>query len=239
MYKQTRRVVNFEFPFLVSTERPKYAILRDRAAMGIDHSLYLVADAGFAAGRDLPALAAAAVEGGVTVVQLRAKDLSARDFLSLALEVGGRLKTSGVPLVINDRVDVALACGAAGVHLGQDDMPVTAARKILGKDRLIGVSVNTLEEAMEAEKLGADYVGLGPVYPTATKETDLAILGPEGIARIKQVLGIPVVAIGGITAANAPDIARAGADGIAVVSAILGAADPKRAAADLRKAFGR
>lgn len=207
--------------------------------MGIDYSLYLVADTEFAAGRDLPALVSSAVEGGATIVQLRAKGLPLRDFLELAAWISGRLDGTGVPLLVNDRVDVALACGAAGVHLGQEDMPVPAARKILGAGRIIGVSVNTEKEAREAEAQGADYIGLGPVFPTSTKETLLAVVGPEGVAQIKRALGIPVVAIGGITAANAPEIARAGADGIAVVSAILGAADARKAAAKLRAAFGR
>ncbi len=207
--------------------------------MRIDYSLYLVADTEFAAGRDLPALVSSAVEGGATVVQLRSKGLPLRDLLELADWISGRLKGTGVPLLVNDRVDVALACGAAGVHLGQEDMPVPAARKLLGAERIIGMSVNTLEEAREAEKAGADYVGLGPVFPTATKETRLAVIGPEGIARIKAALSIPVVAIGGITAANAPEIARAGADGIAVISAVLGAPDARAAAVKLRAAFGR
>lgn len=207
--------------------------------MRIDYSLYLVADAEFAAGRDLPGLVEGAVDGGVTIVQLRAKGLLVRDFLDLALRIAERLEGTGVPLIVNDRVDIALACGAAGVHLGQEDMPVPSARKILGPKRIIGVSVNTLEEARAAEGLGADYVGLGPVFPTSTKETRLAVAGTEGVARLKRVLGIPVVAIGGITAANAPAVARAGADGIAVISAVLGAADTQLAAAELKKAFGR
>lgn len=203
--------------------------------MRIDYSLYLVADAEFAAGRDLPALVASAVEGGVTVVQLRAKGLPVRDFLDLALRIAERLEGTGVPLIVNDRVDIALACGAAGAHLGQEDLPVPEARKILGAKRIIGVSVNTLEEAREAEKRGADYVGLGPVFPTSTKETTLAVIGAGGVAAVKRALKIPVVGIGGISASNAHDVVKAGADGIAVISAILGAPDARRAAAELRK----
>jgi len=205
--------------------------------MAADYSLYLVADAGLAAGRDLPRLVEAAVDGGVTIVQLRAKDLAGGAFVALAREIAGRLAASGVPLLVNDRVDVALACGAAGVHLGQDDLPVAAARRLLGPDAMIGVSVNTAGEARRAEREGADYVGAGPAYATATKETGLAVLGPEGIGLIRRGLGIPVVAIGGIGAGNAADMGRAGADGIAVVSAILGAPDARRAAAALKRAF--
>ena len=205
--------------------------------MALDYSLYLVADTDFAGGRDLPALVDAAVRGGVTVVQLRAKSLGGRDFAGLALEISRRLAGTGVPLLINDRVDIALACGAAGIHLGQDDMPVPAARRILGPNAAIGVSVNTPEEAALAEREGADYVGAGPAFATSTKETPLAVLGPAGIGRIKRAVGIPVVAIGGISAGNAASLAAAGADGIAVVSAILGAPDPARAAEELTRSF--
>jgi thiamine-phosphate pyrophosphorylase len=207
--------------------------------MAIDWSLYLVADAGYAEGRDLPALVEAAVRGGATVVQLRAKDLPARAFAALAVETARRLAPTGVPLLVNDRVDIALACGAAGVHLGLDDLPVPDARRILGPGAVIGVSVNTPEEARRAAAEGADYVGAGPAFATSTKDTPLAVLGPDGVARIKRAAGVPVVAIGGITAANAASLAAAGADGVAVVSAVLGSPDPERAAADLARAFGR
>ena len=207
--------------------------------MPIDFSIYLVADADYAAGRDLLGLIGEAVRGGATVVQLRAKNLSSRDFLELGRRAADRLAGTGIPLIINDRVDIGLACGAAGVHLGQEDMPLAAARKILGGDSIIGISVNTVEEARTAEVGGADYVGAGPAFATATKETALPVLGPEGIGRIKRAVRIPVVAIGGIGAANVADLAAAGADGIAVISAILGASDARRAAEDLKKAFQR
>ena len=203
----------------------------------MDVTLYLVADAEYAAGRDLAALVAEAVAGGVTAVQLRGKGLTARALVELGRELASRLAASGVPLLVNDRLDAALACGAAGVHLGQDDLPVPAARAILGPGRTIGVSVNTPEEARRAEAEGADHVGAGPAYATSTKETSLPVLGPEGIGLIKRAVSVPVVAIGGIDAGNAAALAAAGADGIAVVSAVLGAPDPRRAAADLRRAF--
>jgi thiamine-phosphate pyrophosphorylase len=207
--------------------------------MPIDFSIYLVADAEFVAGRDLIGLIGEAVRGGVTIVQLRGKNLSSRDLLELGLKTADLLARTGVPLLVNDRVDIALACGAAGVHLGQEDLPVDQARRILGPDRVIGVSVNTPEEALRAERDGADYVGAGPAYATATKETALAVLGPEGIGRIKRAVRIPVVAIGGIGTANAAALAAADADGVAVISAILAAPDARRAAADLKKAFQR
>jgi thiamine-phosphate pyrophosphorylase len=208
-----------------------------RDLMPIDYSLYFVADAEFAAGRELVPTIEKAVAGGVTVVQLRGKALPFRDFLDLSLRTAAALRRSGVPLLVNDRVDIALACGAAGVHLGQEDMPLARARKILGPGKIVGLSVNTLEEALEAETMGADYVGLGPAYATSTKLTELPILGPEGIGTIKTKLRIPVVAIGGIGPANAEEIVAAGADGIAVVSAILGADDAERAARELREAI--
>jgi len=213
--------------------------------MAVDYSLYLVADADFfkktavpgAAGRDLLDLIEAAVRGGVTVVQLRAKNLPFPAFLELGLGAAGRLAGTGVPLLVNDRLDIALACGATGVHLGRDDMPLATARRILGGDKIIGLSVNTLEEAQRAEREGADYVGAGPAYPTATKETGLAVLGSEGLGRIKRAVGIPVVAIGGVSASNAAAVARSGVDGIAVISAILGAPDARLAAEELKQAF--
>jgi thiamine-phosphate pyrophosphorylase len=207
--------------------------------MAIDYTLYLVADTGSAAGRDLPELVDAAVDGGVTVVQLRAKDLPKTDILALAGEISRRLRPREIPLLVNDHPDVAKACGAAGVHLGQGDAAVSEARRLLGREATIGVSVNTPDEARRAERDSADYVGAGPAYATTTKRTDLAILGPEGIGRIVQATALPVVAIGGIGAGNAAEAAAAGARGVAVVSAILGAPDARRAARDLIEAFKR
>ncbi len=204
--------------------------------MPVDYSLYFIADAEYAAGRDLVPVIEEAVAGGVTVVQIRAKALPFRDFLDLGLRAAAALRKSGIPLLVNDRIDIALACGAAGVHLGQEDMPLPYAREILGKGQIVGLSVNTLEEALEAEAKGADYAGLGPAYATSTKTTDLPALGPEGIGRITARLRIPVVAIGGINPSNAAEVTAAGAEGIAVVSAILGADSPSEAARSLREA---
>jgi thiamine-phosphate pyrophosphorylase len=200
-----------------------------------DLSLYLVADVEFASGRDLAYLAGEAVLGGVTIVQLRAKGLKTSEFLDLATRMAAVLKERSVPLIINDRVDIAMACGADGVHLGQDDGPPDVARTLLGGSKIIGVSVNTLEEAHEAERLGADYIGLGPIYATTTKDTELPVLGPEELRRMRQKIGIPIIAIGGINAGNAAEVMKAGAAGIAVVSAILGAPDARKAASELKK----
>jgi thiamine-phosphate pyrophosphorylase len=207
--------------------------------VGADYTLYLVADADYAAGRNLAGLVEAAVEGGVTIVQLRGKNLLHGPFVELGRAIAGRLAARNVPLLVNDRPDVALACCASGVHLGQDDILVSVARRLLGPNATIGVSVNTPDEAARAERDGADYVGAGPAYATSTKQTDLAVLGPEGIGRIARATRLPVVAIGGISAGNAAALAAAGASGIAVVSAILGAPDARRAAEDLLSAFQR
>lgn len=208
-----------------------------RVTKSVDWALYFVADANYAVGRDLVSLVKEAVRGGVTMVQIRAKGLETREFLELATRMASALKRRSVPLIINDRVDIALACGADGVHLGQDDMQPDAARKLLGGVKIIGVSANTLKEAREAERLGADYVGLGPIYATTTKDTDLPVLGPEGIRRMREKIGIPIVAIGGINAGNAAAVMKAGAAGVAVVSAILGAPDVRLAAAKLKNAL--
>jgi thiamine-phosphate diphosphorylase len=208
-------------------------------ARRIDWSLYFVADVSAAGGRDLAALVEAAAEGGVTAVQLRAKELGTRDFLNLALRLVERLAARRVPLLINDRVDVTIACGAAGVHLGQDDLPVADARRLLGKGRVIGLSVNTLQEALAAEAAGADYIGLGPVFATTTKVTPLPVLGAEGVARVRTRVKLPIIAIGGVNEENARRLMEAGADGVAVVSALMNASDPAAAARRLRQALGR
>ena len=213
-------------------------ILRKKRVVSIDYSLYLVADAEFVGGRNLVTLIEEAVRGGVTIVQLRGKDLPFGDFLDLARKVHDVLKKRRVPLLINDRMDIAQACGAAGVHLGQEDMPPAFARKMLTEGTIIGNSVNTLAEALEAERAGADYVGLGPIFPTTTKITSLPVVGTEGIRAVKGQVQIPVVAIGGITVQNAPSVREAGADGIAVVSSILGSDNVRKAARQLKKAFG-
>jgi len=208
-------------------------------AQPVDWTLYFVADVAAAGGRDLVAVVEAAVEGGVTAVQLRAKDLGTRDILVLARRLVERLEKRRIPLLVNDRVDVALAGGAAGVHLGQDDLPPADARRLLGPDRIIGLSANTLREAQTAEAAGVDYIGLGPVYATATKVTGLPILGAEGLGWIRAKVRLPIVAIGGINETNARPLVEAGASGVAVVSAIMDAPDPAAAARRLRQALGR
>ena len=205
----------------------------------IDLTLYLVTDRGLARGRSTAEVVREAVAGGATVVQLREKDVSTRAFLDEALELKRLLGPLGVTLVVNDRLDVALACGAAGVHLGQDDLPCAVARRIAGPDVVIGVSVGTPGEARRAEANGADYLGVSPVFDTPTKTDAPRATGLDGLAAIRAATRLPLVAIGGLNVSNAADAVRAGADGIAVVSAIVAAADPRAAASALREAIRR
>jgi thiamine-phosphate pyrophosphorylase len=202
-----------------------------------DLSLYLVTDRSLSLGRSTVDIVRAAVAGGVTCVQLREKSCTTGEFVAQARAVRELLAGTGVPLIINDRVDVALAVGADGVHLGQSDMPLRDARAILGPTRLIGISAECLDDAVRAAADGAadgaDYVGISPVFPTPTK-TDTALpLGLDGIRAIRTRIRIPLVGIGGIGPANAAEVIRAGCDGIAVVSAIVSAADPCKAAREL------
>lgn len=201
----------------------------------IDYSLYLVTDRGLAKGRTTLEIVRAAVEGGVTCVQLREKECSTLEFIEQALAVKAFLQDHGVPLIINDRVDVALAVAADGVHLGQTDMPLKAARKILGDSMLIGISAESLEDAVEAESGGADYLGVSPIYATPTKTDTAPPLGLEGLRAIRAAVKLPLVGIGGLNRDNAAEVIRSGGDGVAVVSAIMAAADPAEAARRLRQ----
>ena len=202
-----------------------------------DLSLYLVAGRDDVAGRPLPEVIEAAVRGGVTLVQLREKTLADGALVDLARALKARLAHYGVPLIINDRVEAALAAQADGVHLGQDDLDAGAARARLGPERLIGVSAGTRSEVGRVDRAVADYDGVGSVYATATKPDAGAPIGIAGLRDLRQRLApLPVAAIGGIGPGNAEEvIARGSADGIAVVSAICGAPDPQAAARELRR----
>jgi len=198
-----------------------------------DFSLYLVTDRGLSLGRETADIVRAAVAGGATCVQLREKSCGTREFVREARAVRDILAGTGVPLIINDRVDVALAVGADGVHLGQTDMLLADARRLTGPGMLIGVSAECVEDAVRAQAGGADYIGVSPVFATPTKTDTAPPLGLAGVAAIRAAVSLPVVGIGGIGPANAAAVIRAGCDGIAVVSAIVSAADPERAAAEL------
>ena len=189
-----------------------------------DYSIYLVTDDGCLQGRALLDCVREALEGGVTLVQYRAKTASSAEMYAEALQLKALCDSFNVPLIINDRLDIAMAVGAAGVHLGQDDLPCAAARKILGEDYLIGVSAHNPAEAKAALQSGADYLGCGAVFGTATK-ADVKKLGTEGLAAICGEKGLPVVGIGGVTADNYREVRAAGADGAAIVSGILAQPD--------------
>lgn len=200
----------------------------------IDYSLYLVTDRSLSKGRPTAEIVAAAVAGGVSCIQLREKSCGTRKFLNEALALQPLLKSRNIPLIINDRLDIALAIEADGVHLGQSDMPLGRARKIAGDSLIIGISAESVDDALRAEQEGADYIGISPVFSTPTK-TDIAPpLGLEGVRQIRALVDIPLVGIGGINSDNAESVLAAGADGIAVVSAIVSAADPAGAAKKLK-----
>jgi thiamine-phosphate pyrophosphorylase len=199
----------------------------------IDYSLYLVTDRGLSKGRATLEIVKAGVAGGVTCVQLREKHCSTREFIAEALSVKEYLKQNNIPLIINDRLDVAQAVGADGVHLGQTDMPLKMAKDILKDSMIIGVSAESLEDAIRAEKDGADYIGISPIFSTPTKTDTASPLGLEGLKEISQVVKLPKVAIGGLNQKNAGEVILNGADGIAVVSAIVSAEDPRKAAEKL------
>ena len=201
----------------------------------IDYSLYLVTDRGLARGRSTLEIVSAAVYGGATVVQLREKDCSTRDFIEQALTIKEFLKDRGVPLIINDRLDVAQAVKADGGHLGQTDMPLGVAKKILRDSMIIGISAESVQDAVEAEKGGADYLGVSPIYTTPTKTDTAPPLGLKGLRKIRKAVRLPLVGIGGLNTENAADVIRNGADGVAVVSAIVAADDPQTAADELKQ----
>ena len=189
-----------------------------------DYSIYLVTDDGCLQGRALIDCVREALEGGVTLVQYRAKTASSAEMYAEALQLKALCDSFNVPLIINDRLDIAMAVGAAGVHLGQDDLPCAAARKLLGEDYIIGVSAHNPAEAKTALQSGADYLGCGAVFGTATK-ADVKKLGTEGLTAICREKGLPVVGIGGVTADNYREVRAAGADGAAIVSGILAQPD--------------
>jgi thiamine-phosphate pyrophosphorylase len=201
-----------------------------------DPTLYLVTDPELARGRRLTEVVSAAVRGGVTLVQLRDKHAAGRALLEAARALKTVLDPQGVPLLINDRADVAQAAGV-GCHVGQSDLPVAAVRAILGPDALVGLSLDDLAQAGAVDPALVDYVAYGPFAATATKADAGAPVGPDGLATIRNLTALPLIAIGGIDAGNVAAAVRAGADGIAVVSAIMAAADPEGAARQLRAAI--
>jgi len=201
-----------------------------------DWNVSLVTQESLSAGRSTRAVVEAAIAGGVDVVQLREKDRSARERYHLGRKLRELTREAGVTFVVNDRADIAQAVEADGVHLGDDDLPVPAAREILDEDAVVGRSVSFVDDAVAAERAGADYLGVGAVYATGSKDDiddDEHRIGPERVGDIAAAVDIPVVGIGGITADNAGPVAAAGADGVAVITAITRADDPETATREL------
>jgi thiamine-phosphate pyrophosphorylase len=190
----------------------------------VDYKLYLVTDRDILKNTDIYTAVEEAIKGGVTLVQLREKTSSSLEFYNIALKLKEITSKYNIPLIINDRIDIALAVDASGVHIGQSDLPASIVRKLIGKDKILGVSATTLDEAKQAKEAGADYIGVGAMFPTNTKQ-DAKAVSIEELKLIKEAISIPVVAIGGITLDNAPLLKPSNIDGVSVISAILGKED--------------
>jgi len=199
--------------------------------------LYVLLDPAVSGDRPLRDLAQMALDGGVRLFQLRMKTAEARACYEMATILCPLVQQGGGLFIVNDRCDVALAVGADGVHLGQEDLPLADARAILGSGQLIGISTHTVAQAVEAETGGADYIGYGPIFPTATKTNPAPVVGLAGLRDVRALVRLPIVAIGGLTPKNAGAVHTAGADCLAVVSAVLAAADPNAAIAELLRAI--
>lgn len=205
--------------------------------MFVDYSLYLVTDRGMLGGKNLYKAVEEAVRGGVTLLQLREKDAGSGEFYNIAVEMKKLAGLFRTPLIINDRLDIALAVDADGLHIGQEDLPLEVARKLLGPGKILGYSVSNQAEAVYGEENGADYLGAGPVYHTGSKEVAIEPIGPAGLKRIKESVSIPVVGIGGIGIANIGEVKESGIAGISVISAILARRDIEEAARELKSAW--
>ena len=201
-----------------------------------DYSLYLVTDRMLMSTKTLGEAVEQAVIGGCTMVQLREKEISSLDFYVLASEMKKITDRYGIPLIINDRIDIAMAVGAAGVHTGQKDIPADIVRKVISKDMLLGVSAASVAEAVNAAKAGADYLGVGAMFPTGTKP-DAGFVSMEELGKIRRAVDIPIVVIGGISKENATLFQPMGIDGLAVASAVIAQPDIKKSAADLKALF--
>jgi thiamine-phosphate pyrophosphorylase len=198
-----------------------------------DWDVYLVTDRAFSKGRSNREIVQAAVRGGVSAVQLREKELSTRAFLNEGLEIREMLRSAGIPLIVNDRLDIALALDADGIHIGRDDMPIDAARRILGPDRIIGLSVNTPDDITGPDAALADYLAVSPVFHTSTKNDITVPWGLEGLSAARALTDTHLMAIGSIKLDNARKVTAAGADSVAVVTAIVGTEDPAEATSAL------
>ena len=204
--------------------------------MKFDYTLYLVTNREVMSTTALNEAVELAILGGCTMVQLREKNMLALDFYKQAIAIKGITDKYAVPLIINDRIDIALAVHAAGVHIGQSDLPVSVARKIIGDNMLLGVSVSSEKEAKDAMKDGADYLGVGAMFPTTTK-TDANFVTMEELRKIRRAVNLPIVVIGGINKDNVNLFRFIGIDGLAVVSAVIAQRDIKKAAAEMKGLF--
>ncbi len=202
----------------------------------IDYSIYLITDRDLMSTETLEEAVEQAIIGGCTLIQLREKDCSSLDFYSTAVKVKEITDKYNVPLIVNDRLDIALAVDAAGVHVGQSDMPAAIVRKIIGEDKIIGVSTGSLEQALKAQKDGADYLGVGAMYATGTKK-DANPTSMEELKKIRENVSIPIVVIGGINKVTARDFKGIGIDGLAIVSAIIAQKDIAEAAREIKEIF--
>lgn len=204
--------------------------------MGPDYTLYLVTDRCRMSTETLSEAVEQSILGGCTMIQLREKNISSSDFYRQAMAIKEITDKYSVPLIINDRLDIALAVNAAGVHIGQSDLPTAIARKIIGDDMLLGVSVSSEKESKHAMKDGADYLGVGAMFPTMTK-ADADFVTMEELRKIRHAVDLPIVVIGGINKDNAPLFRSMGIDGLAVVSAVIAQQDIKKAAAEIKELF--
>jgi thiamine-phosphate pyrophosphorylase len=204
----------------------------------MDPTLYVVLDRAASAGRDLGDLLDAVLAGGCRMVQLRDKSSPSGRLLPLAEQLRARCRDLGAIFIVNDRVDLAVAVGADGVHLGQDDLPPRVARPLLRPGMILGVSTHSVAQARRAQADGADYVAVGSMFPTRTKP-DFELVGPALVRALRPEIRVPLVGIGGITSDNVGDVIRAGADGVAVISAVCGAPDPAAASAHFLDAIRR
>jgi len=198
--------------------------------------LYAILDRTASRGPDLREILEAVITGGCQVVQLREKEWSTRQLLPLAQELRDRARNAGVTFIVNDRLDVALAVEADGLHVGQDDLPAPIARQLLKPGMILGVSSHSLEQARQAQADGADYVAVGSIYPTGTK-AEFQLVGAGLLPQVRPYIRVPLVAIGGITPGNVGEVIRAGADGVAVISAICAAPNPAQATRDFLTAI--
>lgn len=202
----------------------------------IDYNIYLITDSEIAEAENIPSIVRKSIEGGCGIVQIREKKSSSFEFYNLAMKLKEITKEYHIPLIVNDRVDIAMAIDADGVHIGQDDIPLNVAREILGKEKIIGVSAQTVTMAIEAENNGADYLGVGSVFNTSTKK-DANILTLDTLKEIRKNISIPIVAIGGINKTTIEKLEGTGINGIAVVSAIMDSTNPKKSTTELKNLF--